>query len=270
MAAPITGVAAYCGHCGTAFGPRAAFCPKCGFPRSTVPTAVPTVAPGWAYPVVPVAPTRAGARRLSSWGFLLTAALLLGALVSIGTALLVSQTPTTTYCHFSCGPDLGPRLVDQTAYRSSEFGYRVGYESPFKLGSQSSSGVELNADADNFMNFSAASGTDVNAALQKAVSGLNTNEFQDLHSISTAVAGAEIGYVPGAGEAFSATFVDPGSNFSEPVSVVAMAASQANLTISVLAVGSQDMANYENLPLGFKYGPFFDFEVSNTAWPGQA
>jgi hypothetical protein len=130
--------------------------------------------------------------------------------------------------------------------------------------------VELNADADNFMNFSAASGTDVNAALQKAVSGLNTNEFQDLHSISTAVAGAEIGYVPGAGEAFSATFVDPGSNFSEPVSVVAMAASQANLTISVLAVGSQDMANYENLPLGFKYGPFFDFEVSNTAWPGQA
>jgi hypothetical protein len=230
----------------------------------------PTVAAGWAYPVVAAAPARMGRLRVSSWAFVLTAGFLLFALVAIITAVVVSQTPTTSYCHFSCGPDIGPRLVDQTAYQSSEFGYRVGYESPFKLSSQSPSGVKLSADVDNFMDFSATSGSDVNAALQKAVGSLNTNEFQDLHSITTAVAGAELGYVPGSGEAFSATFVDAGSNFSEPVSVVALAASQANMTISVLAVGSQDMATYQDLPLGLKYGPFFDFEVSNTVWPGQA
>jgi len=224
--------------------------------------------PTWTYPMVPAGSGAASRRKLRPRTLVLAAGLLLAALVAAVTVVAVVQTPGFNYCRFSCGPDLGPRLLSEEAYVSTQFGYRVEYENPFQVSGQSPSGVEFNANTDNFMSFSAVSGSNVSGAIQRAISGLDSNEFQGRHPISTAVAGAEIGYIPGSGEAFSATFVAPGSNTTQAVSVVVLAATQADLTISVLVVGTQDLTTYADIPLGLQYGPFFDFEVSNTIWPG--
>ena len=199
------------------------------------------------------------------------AGLSLAALVVIGTATAVSQKPTTNYCHFSCGPDVGQRLLGQTAYQNSQFGYRGEYQSPpFSIAGQNSSGVVLEGNPDNFMVFSAASGGDVTGAIQKAVGSLSTNEFQDLHQVSSELPGAEIGFVPGSGEAYTATLVAPGTGTSQNVSVLVMAATQGNLTLSVLVVGTEDLSSVQDLPFGLQFGSLFDFESSNTIWPGGA
>ena len=190
-------------------------------------------------------------------------------LVAAATAAAILSRPSTTYCQFSCGPELGPRLLSPTAYQNPEFGYRVEYQSQyFTLGHQSPSGVGSDANQANFMVFNAAQGGDVDSAIQSVLNGLSTSEYQDLHQVSSVVPGAEIGFVPGSGEAFTADFVAPGAGSSQPVSVVVMAATQANLTITVLVVGSQDLSNYAFIPFGFEYGQLFDFEPSNTTWPG--
>jgi len=263
MTATNTQPASYCERCGTLFGAGAAFCRRCGSPRPTIPAG-----PDRAYPVVPSG--AAPAARPKPVRLVLSVVLSLVTLVTILTVVAVSETPAVNYCHFACGTRLGPRLLGEAAYVSPEFRYRVEYEYPFRLANQSSSGVEMYLDADNAMVFSAVPGSDVNGAIQRAINGLNTNVVQDLRPLTPELAGAEIGYVPGSGEAFSATFVAPGNNTTQAVSVVVMAATQANLTISVLVVGTQDLSSWQFLPLGLYLGEYFDFEISNTLWPSQS
>jgi len=248
--------ARFCPQCGTDFGPGAAFCRRCGRPRAAGGP------PALAVP---------GARgKLSPFAVVLFSGLILVFLVVALSVAAVESRPTVNYCPFSCLSQVGPRLLGETAYHSTQFGYRVEYAPVFTLTQQSPSGMELFGNDDNFMKFSAIAGDDVQGAIQEAVNGLDTAEVQDLRVISAVVPGAEIGYVPGTGEAFSANFATPGFTSSTPVSVVVMAAAHRGLTISVVVVGSQDLSTYVDLPLGLQYGEAFDFEVSNTVWPGDA
>jgi hypothetical protein len=229
------------------------------------------VATGYSYPVVPASSVPAAQHKLGHSRFLMWAGGAFAVLVVLISAVAVSQKPTTALCHFSCGPDVGPRLLSSTAYQNSQYGFRVEYESPpFSIAAQDQSGVELLGNQDNFIVFKATTGGDVTSAIQDVVSNLNTNEFQDLQEISSVVPGAEIGFVPGSGEAFSANFVAPGAGTSQTVTVMVMAATQGNLTITVVVVGVQDLSTVANLPFGLKFGSLFDFEVSNTIWPGGA
>jgi hypothetical protein len=262
------GVAGYCSRCGTPFGAGAgAFCRICGNRVRNQPV----VATNYTYPTVPTAAVPAAQHKLRGANLVLIAVGAMALLVAIITAVAVSSRPMLNYCHFSCGPEVGPRLLGQTAYQNSKFGYRVEYESPpFNIAGQDASGVALEANQNNFLIFSAATGTDVAGALKKSINGLSSNEFQGLQQVSSVVPGAEIGFVPGQGEAFSATYVPPGGGQGQTVSIIVMAATQANMTLTVLAVGNQDLSSVAQLPFGLANGSFFDYEVSNTVWPGQA
>jgi hypothetical protein len=162
-------------------------------------------------------------------------------------------------------------LLGHNVYDNSQFGYKIEYEKPpFAIAGQTANGVDLEGSQDNFVLFYGNTGTNAQTAIQKSISGLSTTEFQDLQQISSVVPGAEIGFVPGSGAAYTANFVPPGGGQQEPVSVLVMAATQGNLTITVLVVGSQDTSTVSDMPFGFQFGSFFDFEVSNTIWPGQS
>ena len=191
-------------------------------------------------------------------------------LVAIITAVAVSSRPTINYCHFSCGPRWGHGCSARRRTTTPNLVIGSSTSPPFDVAGQDASSVALEANQNNFLIFDAATGTDVAGALKKSINGLSSNEFQGLQQISSVVPGAEIGFVPGQGEAFSATYVPPGGGQGQTVSIIVMAATQGNMTLSVLAVGNQDLNSVAQLPFGLANGSFFDYEVSNTLWPGQA
>lgn len=270
MTAPVyqapSNVGGYCGRCGTPFGPGAGrFCRTCGNQVRSQPA----VATNYTYPAVPSYSVPAAQHKLGRTGLAVAAFATLFVLVAAITAAAVSSKTTTNYCHFTCGPDVGPRLQGSTAYSNSQFGYRVEYESPpFSIGAKDANGVLFSANV-GFMAVTAAKGTDVTGAIQKAIGGLSTSEFQDLQQVSSVVPGAEVGYVPSSGEAYTANLVPPSGGTGQTVSIVAMAATQGDLTISVLAIAPQDLSSVSQLPFGVQDGSLFDYEVSNTIWPGQ-
>jgi hypothetical protein len=48
-----------------------------------------------------------------------------------------------------------------------------------------------------------------------------------------------------------------------------MAATQGNMTLSVVAVGAKQGSSPSQAPYDMINGQIFDFEVANTIWPGQ-
>jgi hypothetical protein len=226
----------------------------------------------YSYPVVAAASVPQ--QKLRHTHFIIAVAVALAVVVVGITALVVGLKPTLQLCHFTCGPDVGPRLLNPTAYANSQFGYRVEYDSSeFSLGGQTAAGVTFTlgtvAEGGGTATFTATAGSDVNAALNSAVNSIPSSTFQDIQEIGP-VAGAEIGEVEGVGVAYSATFVPPNGGQSEPVAVVAEAATFKNLTISLLVAGAQDLSQVDNLPIGLDAGQLFDEVGTNTIWPGQA
>ena len=83
-------------------------------------------------------------------------------------------------------------------------------------------------------------------ALQSDINQLGSNTYQDLQQVSSTLPGAEIGGVVGAGEVYDANYVEAGSGHQFPVTVIVMAATEGDLTISAdgLAI-SGGLALYE-------------------------
>ncbi|HUC36645.1 MAG TPA: hypothetical protein VMR97_05925 [Acidimicrobiales bacterium] len=226
----------------------------------------------YSYPVVGAGSVPGARQKLPHTRFLAIAGVGLGVLVIVITAVVVLVKPGVQSCHFTCGPDVGPRLVSPTSFTSSEFGYKVEYDSGyFKQSNATKSGAEfdLTIGGGGILVFKAESGSDVNGAVDSLVNSISSNEIQNLQEIEP-VPGAEIGEVEGSGTAFSGTFVPQGGGQTVPVSVVAMAASSHGLTIGVLAIDPQDLSSVQTLPLGFADGAFLDAPITDTIWPGQS
>jgi hypothetical protein len=260
-------IAGYCSRCGAPLsvghGP---FCRTCG---NRVGPQQQAAAYNYSYPVVPSASVPAAQHKLGHSRFIIFGALTLGVLVVLITAVAVSLKPTVNYCHFSCGPDVGPRLLGSTSYQSSQFGYRVEYDPTIlKEANAGATGVQLNGPA-GFMIFQGSAGQNVTGAMSTALGTLNTNVIQSQHSLSTVIPGAEIGFIPGSGQVYTATYVPPNGGQSQPVSIAVMAATNGQFTISVIVVGIQDTKSVEALPFGFADNSLYDYSISNTVWPGQ-
>jgi hypothetical protein len=226
----------------------------------------------YSYPVVAAASVPQ--QKLRHTHFIIAVAVGLAVLVVGITAITVGLKPTLQLCHFTCGPDVGPRLLNPTAYSNSQFGYRVEYDSgEFSTASPTAAGVTFELGnigaGSGSATFTATAGSDVNAALNSALNGISSSTFQDMQEIGP-VAGAEIGEVEGTGVAYSATYVPPNGGQSQPVAVVVEAATFKNMTISILAIGDQDLSQVDNLPIGLVAGQLFDEVGTNTIWPGQA
>jgi hypothetical protein len=263
------GVGGYCPHCGMAYGlVHGPFCRRCGNPvRPVLAGAAPAAASTYAYPVVASNAVPAAQHRLGKSKLLIVGALGLAALVVVISAAATVFLPSVSYCHFDCGPVLGPRLLSATFYQSRAYGYRVEYNSSeFGIQTQTASQVDFEGNA-GLLRFSAAPGSDPASALSGAISGLPTSTFQDIQMTSADIPGAEIGLVLGSGQVYSATYVPPGGGSSFPVVVAVIAATQGNLTITTLAVSEQDLQG-AFFPLGLAGGFQFDYSVTNTIWPG--
>jgi hypothetical protein len=224
----------------------------------------------YSYPVQSVASVPGARQKLSAKTFLLYGGILFAGVVVLIALIAVLLKPSTTLCHFTCGPDVGPRLAAPTYYQNSTFGYRVEYDGNYFKPAASSSGVELSmtGGGGGTLSYSATSGSDVNGALQKAFNSLNTNAFQNITEIEP-IPGAEIGLVEGEGVAYSASYIPQGGGRSIPVSIAVMASTYNNVTISVIAVDSQDFSSPTTFPLGFADGTFLDGPLTNTIWAGQ-
>ena len=257
-----SGGGGFCGRCGTPFGAGSGqFCAHCGNRVKSQPA----VATGYSYPVVPASSVPAAQHKLSHLGMVLIAFGSLFVLVVIITAVAVGNTPTSSSCHFTCGPDVGSRLLSHTAYQNSQYGFRVEYEAPLTITNPSSNSVEFTSNL-GWLFVYASSGTNTSAGIQNAINNLSNNTFQDQQQTSSQVPGAEVGLVPGVGVVYKTNFVTAGYN-PQPMVMMCLAATQGNLTLTVLAIAPYDNS-VDNAPFDMANGTAFDYEVSNTIWPG--
>lgn len=206
--------------------------------------------------------------RLGALRLLVIAASALAALVVLLTVVAVLVRPVAQTCGLHCGPRVGRRLLSPTAYTNQKWGFTVEYDGNAQsIGSQDADSVSLqSSNGDGEVDFSVASGSDVDRANQDALSSLPSSQFQDVQSIGP-VRGAEIGFVPGQGNAYSAQFVTSDGS-AVPVGVVIFSASSGDITITVVAF-SQQSNDVANAPYGLDMGQLFDYPVSNTIWSGQ-
>jgi hypothetical protein len=253
----------YCGRCGAPFGAGAgAFCPRCGNRIVQAPAA----SMGYTYPVLPTAAVPAAHHRFSHLQLFIVAGAILAVVVALVTLFAVLARPTPPKpCGFYCGPRIGTRLQSQTVYQNQKWGYSVEYLGQVMvIAGQNDDGVQfVPADGDGEIDFTASSGSDAGAAVQAAIDNLPTSTFQQMHPIGP-VRGAEIGFILGQGQAFTAEFVAPGTGGSAtPVSIVVMAATHNGTTMTVTAFSMQTTMDP---PYQLDKGTVFDYEVSNTVW----
>jgi hypothetical protein len=102
------------------------------------------------------------------------------------------------------------------------------------------------------------------------VNNIPTSTFQNMKQLSTVIPGAEIGFVPGSGETFTADYVPPGGGSSRVMSVAVIAATNGAFTVSAVAIGIQDLTSPDLLPFGFGAGQILDYPLTNTVWPVQS
>ena len=258
----------FCGRCGAPIiDASESFCSRCGNPI----VAPPPVATGYSYPVVPAASVPAAQHKLSHLQLLASAGGIIAVVVIALTVILVVVKPGTKACHFSCGPSTGTRLLSPTAYTSTQFNFRVEYDSSsLKLGQQSATSVDLQAaNGDGALHVAGSNGSNVTNAIQTAVNSIDSNTFQNIQQIGD-IPGAQIGFVQGQGVALSAQLVpSDGSGQATPVTIMVMAASQNNVTITAVAFGAMDTSSAELLPFGLTSAQTFDFALTNTIWPGS-
>lgn len=256
-------VRGYCGRCGAPFGAGAgAFCPRCGNRIVQAPAA----AMGYTYPVLPTRGVPAAHPRFSRLQLFIVAFAILAVVVVLVTLFAVLARPTPPKpCGFYCGPRIGTRLQSQTVYHNQKWGYSVEYLGDVMvIAGQNDDGVQfVPGDGDGEIDFTAASSGDAGAAVQAAINNLPSSTFQQMQLIGP-VRGAEIGFMPGQGQAFTAEFVAPGTGGSAtPVSIVVMAATHNGMTITVTAFSMQTTMDP---PYQMDKSVLFDYEVSNTLW----
>jgi hypothetical protein len=225
----------------------------------------------YGYPVVRATSVPGAGQKLRNPHFLIIVGVSLAVLVAAITLITVALKPTLQLCHFTCGPEVGPRLLAPTSFTSSEFGFRVEYDgNEFQVANHDQAGVSL-VLSDQLGGgeevITGVAGSDVNGALSTALGNINTNAVQDIQPLQ-AIPGAEIGEVEGIGEAYTGTLVPQNGGQSQAVTIAVEAATEHNVTISVYAIGPQDLSTVDDAPLGFEGGQAFDAPPTNTIWPG--
>lgn len=179
-----------------------------------------------------------------SVGRIATLAVVLLSLMACGISTLPNGggNGTTNGCeHISCPP---PARSDQTAHTFSGKGFTFQYFSPWQLSSQDPSDAVVSAATNygdlsaEFASTSVAAGTSPQALLNAVVQNLDTNQISGLTQQGP-IYGAAIGYVTGAGAAFTGTANFPNAP-SVPVYLEVMASTRGTTGVIFLATSSLD------------------------------
>ena len=183
------------------------------------------------------------ARHPSRRPLLLVALVTFVALLGCGGGALIPQPPSAPpACTANCPP---PLRTDQGGHLVQTNHFDVWYFDPYSLDSSDSTSATMVAD-DNYGTITVQffSNTVANGLTARQLLGsfeqqnLDPNKFAGLHNTG-AIRGAEIGYVPGAGDTFSATVDDPSAP-NTPVFIEIMAATQGTTGIVFAAISPLD------------------------------
>lgn len=184
------------------------------------------------------------ARRSSRrWPLLLGALATLVALLGCGGGALIPQPPAPPpACTANCPP---PLRTDQGGHLVRTNHFDVWYFDPYSLDSSDSTSATMVAD-DNygtitvqFFSDSVPNGLTARQLLDSfEQQNLDPNKFVGLQNTG-AIRGAEIGYVPGAGDTFGATVDDPSAP-NTPVFIEIMAATRGTSGIVFAAISPLD------------------------------
>lgn len=168
--------------------------------------------------------------------------LVLLSLGACGLGAIPVPDATPTPCPGNCPPptrDNGQPHVVNTSY------FQVTYFDPWSVDSQNSSGLTLVASTQlgnvtmQVQGQRVSSGTSANSLLNATVQNiLNNNSLTDTQDMGP-IKGAEIGYVPGAGESIGA-YASQGNSPQVPIYIEVMASVQNSTGITFVAVSPLD------------------------------
>jgi hypothetical protein len=224
-------------------------------------------APAYRYPVMPAATVPAMRRRRVSQRNLFIIALVVTALVSGGVttaAVLLRPGTDGKTCGFFCGPPKsGTPLEDVHSYTSPKYGFAFDFLPDFTKTSEDSESVEFTSKGGPVRLFVGQGSAD--QLIQDALDHLPSASFRGVKR-TTEVRGAQIGYAPGKGTVFDATFSSSSAGQSVHIRGAVLVASRGKLTMvaTMFCPFDKDAGLY-----GMSYGQPFDFMMSSFRWPSQ-
>lgn len=211
------------------------------------------------YSSAPRSARRLGAGRVR----LLTFAIVIGISVLVS-AIASIVNPTSQPCGFGCGPRLQSPAATAT-YTNSAHGFSIDYPpNVLSVASDQADQVEFHSGGGPIL-FRVVGTSSLDNAVSQARQGLPSSSFQDVVEVGP-VRGAEIGYVPGRGTVWSATYVSPDDGTSGPMRVAIIAARARGLTVVAVMFSDYD-SDTAHAPYGLSGDAIFDYPVSSFHFP---
>ncbi|HEV7679320.1 MAG TPA: hypothetical protein VGQ42_12195 [Candidatus Dormibacteraeota bacterium] len=215
----------------------------------------------------PVTPRGRAGRRMSDRGVRARAIAAVVVIAGIITVIAVLVRPVSLPCGSACGRPTDAVVQPPATYVNSAHGFAIDYPPDrLTIAVNQADVVEFHSGGGP-ISFSVVQAPSVDAAVSQAVNGLSTSTFQDLQVIGP-VRGAEIGYVLGAGTAWSATYVPPGGGGASPVRIAVLAAQSGGLMVVATMFSSYD-PDTAHVPYGLAADSLFDYPISNFHFPGS-
>jgi hypothetical protein len=262
---------AFCGNCGNPLAPGAPFCGRCGAPvRAAAPLQVPGGQvyqgyPGYAYPRAQPAPGRIGRDHTAQIAVAIgLIALLIVATVIVSTIAILNNTGNGQHqvCTQNCGPKKVTPLPEQATYKSSQFGFEVGYDGSWTVEDKTASSIQLSTDAGGVAVIGMKGSQSGDQVIQGFVNGLPSATYQDIQPVME-VKGAHLGDQDGTGTIFAANFV--GSNSSAiKVRFAVITAAKNGVTVIMFAINEADTKDFAS---GIPEGQKFDYMCTEFTWP---
>ena len=207
-------------------------------------------------------PRRLGDRRVRLLA--IVAVVVIAAVVS---AVAVLVRPTTQPCGLVCGPQVAAPTNAAATYTNAAHGFSIEYPpGALQVAIDQSDLVEFQSSGGP-IEFQVVSAASLDDAVSQAMQALPSSSFQDLQEVGP-VRGAEIGYVPGRGTVWSATYAGAGSSGSVPVRVAIIAAQAKGLMVVATMFSDYD-SDTAHAPYGLSADAIFDYPLSNFHFPGQ-
>lgn len=164
-------------------------------------------------------------------------------------------------CTVNCAPKIVTPLPESATYRSSAFGFQVGYSSTWTVRSQDANGISLGTKLGLVSVVGTKGSLPLSQVLQSTVSALPSAQWQDVAQVSD-LKGAHIGDQDGLGAVYSANLIGTNST-SAQVRLAVIVAERAGVTVVVFAA---DPADLKNSPNGIPEGQSFDYMCSEFGW----
>jgi hypothetical protein len=189
------------------------------------------------------------------------------AIAGIISAVAVLVRPNPQSCGVYCGPRVDTPVQGAATYVNRAHGFSIDYPpGQLQVAADQPDLVEFHSSLGPIQ-FRVLSTSSLADAINQALQQLPSTTFQDVQAIGP-VRGAEIGYVLGAGTAYSATYVPSDGGGTGQVRVAILAARSNGLTVVATMFSDYD-PDTAHAPYGLKGDALFDYPVSNFHFRGE-